>query len=672
MNKGSAIVAIIIAAVAGFVAGQLSAKKGGGIGEIADASSEHGEAAAGAVAGVTEDEPVERIKVPVTDAQPAEGPADALVTIVAFSDFECPFCGRVLPTVEQLQKDYGKKIRIVWRNQPLPFHQNAMPAAQAAMEAFAQGKNEKFWAMHDKLFANRSALGRADLEKYAGELGLDVAKFKTALDTNKHEAAIKADQELANNVGARGTPSFFINGRNLRGAQPVEKFKEIIDDELKRVEKLKAKNVPAKAVYATLMAGAKDKAEAPAQQQAAAQPDDTTVYKVPVTSADPVKGPSDALVTLIIFSDYQCPFCSRVEPTIAALTQKYGSDLRVVWKDNPLPFHQNATPAAIVAREAFAQGKDKKFWEAHDLLFQNQSALGRAELEGYAKQLGLNAAKVKTALDNNPYKTKIEEDKALAAQLGASGTPSFFVNGRSLRGAQPQPAFEKLIDEELAKAKAKVAGGVAKAKLYDEVIKNGATAPAAAKAQAQAQAEPDANKIYAIAEVKDAPSKGGKNAKVVIQEFSDFQCPFCGRVNPTVKQLMDEYKDKIKIVWRNYPLPFHQDAGPAAQASREVFEQAGSEKFWAYHDLLFANQRALSRADLEKYASDVGGINLAKFKAALDNKTHEARVKADMDAVDKAGARIGTPSFFINGKLLQGAQPFEAFKAVIDDALKAK
>ncbi|HEX5656689.1 MAG TPA: thioredoxin domain-containing protein [Polyangiales bacterium] len=672
MNKGSAIVAIIIAAVAGFVVGQISAKKGAGIAEIADASKEHGDSAAGAVAGVTEDEPVERLKVPVTDAQPSKGPSDAPVTIVAFSDFECPFCGRVNPTIEQLEKDYGKKIRVIWRNQPLPFHQNALPAAQAAMEAFSQGKSEKFWAMHDKLFANRAALTRPDLEKYAGEIGLDVAKFKTALDTNKHDAEIKADQELAGNVGARGTPSFFINGRNLRGAQPVEKFKEIIDDELKRVDKLKAKNVPAKAVYATLMAGAKDKVEAPAAQPQQAQPDDTTVYKVPVTSNDPVKGPNDALVTVVIFSDYQCPFCSRVEPTLAALSQKYGNDVRFVWKDNPLPFHNDATPAAIVAREAYAEGKDKKFWEAHDLLFQNQRALGRADLEGYAKQLGLNANKVKAALDANPYKDKIEADKTLAASLGASGTPSFFVNGRSLRGAQPQPAFEKLIDEELAKAKAKVGGGVAKAKLYEEIIKNGATAPAAPKGQPAAQAEPDANKIYQIAEVKDAPSKGGKNAKVVIQEFSDFQCPFCSRVGPTIKQITDEYKDKVKIVWRNYPLPFHQDAGPAAQAAREVFEQAGSEKFWAYHDLLFANQRALSRADLEKYATDLGGINLAKFKAALDNKTHEARVKEDMDAVDKAGARIGTPSFFINGKLLQGAQPFEAFKAAIDEALKAK
>src|ERR1700712_5021373 len=120
MNKGSAIVAIIIAAMAGFVGGQLTAKKGGGEAIIADASKDEGGPGAAAVAGVTEDEPVERLKVPVTAAQPQKGPSDAPVTIVAFSDFECPFCSRVVPTMEQIEKDYGNKVRVVWRNQPLP------------------------------------------------------------------------------------------------------------------------------------------------------------------------------------------------------------------------------------------------------------------------------------------------------------------------------------------------------------------------------------------------------------------------------------------------------------------------------------------------------------------------------------------------------------------------
>ncbi|MFM2421184.1 MAG: hypothetical protein RL385_5907, partial [Pseudomonadota bacterium] len=412
----------MLAAVLGFVTGQLTSKKQV---EVVSGTARSGEAVAKeapAVAGVKEEDAPERYRVPVSAAQPSHGPADALITIVEFSDFECPFCGRVLPTMQQIEKDYGNKVRVVWRNQPLPFHQNAMPAAMAAMEAWEQGKATKFWAMHDKLFENRSALTRPDLEKYASELGLDVAKFKAALDTKKHEKAIQDDQAVAADVGARGTPSFFINGRPLRGAQPVEKFKEIIDDELKRIEKLKAKGVNGSNVYATLMAGAKPKADAAADRPAAPA-DDKTVYKVPVSQKDAQRGPDDALVTLVVFSDFQCPFCSRVEPTITALVDKYKNDLRVVWKNNPLPFHQDAGPAATLTLVALEEGGSKKFWEAHDLLFQNQKALSRADLEGYGKQLGLNPKKLTAALDGNTFKARIEEDQALARNLGASGTP---------------------------------------------------------------------------------------------------------------------------------------------------------------------------------------------------------------------------------------------------------
>lgn len=102
----------------------------------------------------------------------------------------------------------------------------------------------------------------------------------------------------------------------------------------------------------------------------------------------------------------------------------------------------------------------------------------------------------------------------------------------------------------------------------------------------------------------------------------------------------------------------------------EVFAQGGNEKFWQYHDLLFENQQALSQADLERYAQQVGGIDMARFRTALENHTHRAAVQADMNAVQEAGARIGTPSSFINGRLLQGAQPFPAFEAAINRALE--
>ncbi len=669
MSKGSALVSILFAFFCGLVIGNITTTGKGG----QEATAEKVEGAAAAGADAKQDDGIERYQVPVTAAQPVKGPADALVTIVAVSDFQCPFCSRVEPTITQLMQDYKGKLRVVWRNNPLPFHQNAMPAAEASMEAMAQGGSDKFWQMHDKLFANQQAIERTNLETYATELGLDLTKFKAALDSHAHQAKIQADQALATRIGARGTPAFFINGRFLSGAQPVERFKEVIDDELKRADKLTKSGVSKAQIYATLTKNGLTaaKAEAPAKPEAPRrQPDPKAVYKVPVGTS-PAKGPADALVTIVEFSDFQCPFCSRVEATVKQVVDTYGKDVRVVFKQNPLPFHQNAGPAAEFSMAANDEGK---FWQAHEKLFANQQALERANLETYAKDLGLNVAKVKAALDSNKHKVQVDADQALARGLGAAGTPSFFINGRSLRGAQPFEAFKAVIDEELAKAKQLVAAGTPKGQLYAKIIENGASEPKFidapnAAAPAAAPAEPDADKVYQIAPAAKAPVKGNPNAKVVIQQFSDFQCPFCSRVEPTVKQIIDTYGAKVKVIWRNYPLPFHQNAMPAAEASIEVFEQGGSEKFWRFHEKLFANQQALTRADLEKYAEEVGGINMAKFKAALDSNKNKAAAQADINAVEKSGARIGTPSFFINGKLLQGAQPFEAFKAAIDKAV---
>ncbi len=648
-------------AIAGFAVGHVVGSRSATDTGVAD-GAEEAQAADVIVAG-----DVERYKVPVSDAQPSKGPKDALVTIVEFSEFQCPFCSRVLPTTKQVVDTYGDKVRIVWRNNPLSFHNNAAPAAAVAMEAYAQGGNDKFWEVHDTLFANQKALGRPELEGYAEKAGLDSAKVKKALDEGTHKKAIDADQAMATELGARGTPYFFVNGRQLRGAQPFAAFQKVIDEELATAETLLKQGVKKEQIYATVTKSGLTKAAAPKPQAPkAGQPDPKAVYKVPLKGNEPQKGPNDALVTIVEISDFECPFCGRVEPTIKQVQDKYGKDVRVVWMNNPLPFHKNAKGAANAALEAHAQKGDKGFWAMHEKMFANQKALTTDNLAKWAKEQGLNVSKFKKALADDKYGKTIQEQQALASSLGARGTPAFFINGRNLRGAQPLAAFTTVIDEEMTKAKALVAKGTPRAKVYETTIAKGETGPKTAPAKPA----PDANKIYDIPVPKNAPTKGGAKAKVVIQEFSDFQCPFCSRVNPTVAQVVKEYGDKVQFVWRDYPLPFHKDAQPAAQAAREVFAQKGNKAFWAYHDLLFANQKTLSRENLEKFAEQVGGINMKAFKAALDSGKHKAAVEADMAAVAKAGARIGTPSFFINGKLIQGAQPFAAFKVAIDDALK--
>jgi protein-disulfide isomerase len=680
MNKGSAFIAIAVAFVFGLAIGHLATKGSGG-GEVAqqELDSKARGAAKEAASGV------ERFKVPVNpDVQPTKGAEPALVTIVEFSEFQCPFCKKAKPTVDRILKEYGDKVRFVWRNNPLPMHDNAPMAAQAAMEAYDQGGNEKFWKMHEILFKNQKALSRSDLESYAKQVGLNMQEFKTALDKSEHQKAVKADQALARKLGARGTPAFFINGRKLMGAQPFNKFKSVIEDEIGRAEKMLGAGVPKGQLYSEFIKNAKtspsddkDKGKGKnKKRKKKKRPDPNAVYKVPVQD-EPQKGPNNALVTIVEFSDFQCPFCKRVNSTVDKVVEEYGNDVRVLWKNNPLPFHDQAMPAAIAAMEVHEQAGDRKFWKYHDKLFQNQKSLSRSNLEKFAKELGgINMAQFKRALDNEEHKDEIKKEQKLARSLGATGTPAFFINGRNIRGAQPFPKFKSVIEEELKRAKKIAKNGTPRSKVYAKAIEDGATEQqfiepkGGGAAKGKGRGNKGKNKVYDIPVPDDLPSKGSPNADVVIQEFSDFQCPFCKRVLPTVDRVLKEYGDKVKVVWRNYPLPFHDQAMPAAQAALEVYEQGGNAKFWKYHDKLFENQKSLSRKNLEKFAKELGGINMAQFRKALDNNEHKSKIKADKQAVSKAGARIGTPSFFINGRLVQGARPFSAFKSKIEKALE--
>jgi len=165
----------------------------------------------------------------------------------------------------------------------------------------------------------------------------------------------------------------------------------------------------------------------------------------------------------------------------------------------------------------------------------------------------------------------------------------------------------------------------------------------------------------------NSPSKGSANAPIEMIEFSDFQCPFCLRANPTVQQVLSTYGDKIRFVYRHYPLPNHPFARPAAEAAACAGEQG---KFWPYHDRLFANPGKLSDADLKQHAVDLG-LNTAQFNTCVDTHKLKAQVDNDLKDGEEAGVN-GTPAFYINGRMLSGAQPFEAFKKIIDEELARK
>jgi protein-disulfide isomerase len=169
-------------------------------------------------------------RVEVAAEGPSRGPKDAPVTIVEFSDFECPYCGAAHDTVEQVMSTYAGKVRLVYRQFPLTnIHPHAAKAAEAALCAADQGK---FWEYHDVLFKNQKKLDPTDLKTYASSTGMDGQKFGSCLESGEKKGRVDADQQAGLQAGVGGTPAFFINGIFLNGAQPIDEFKRVIDAEL--------------------------------------------------------------------------------------------------------------------------------------------------------------------------------------------------------------------------------------------------------------------------------------------------------------------------------------------------------------------------------------------------------------------------------------------------------
>ena len=164
--------------------------------------------------------------------------------------------------------------------------------------------------------------------------------------------------------------------------------------------------------------------------------------------------------------------------------------------------------------------------------------------------------------------------------------------------------------------------------------------------------------------ITEGMTKGSKNSPVTLIEYSDYECPYCARAEATIKDVLDEYGSKIYFVYKDFPLPFHNNAQKAAEASRCALEQ---NKYWEYHDALFKNQQSLDTNSLKTYAKSLG-LDEAKFSECLDSNKYTEKVKQDMEEGQSKGV-TGTPTFFVNGNMLVGAQPFDAFKEIIDKEL---
>ncbi|MCH9682383.1 MAG: thioredoxin domain-containing protein [Deltaproteobacteria bacterium] len=429
----------------------------------------------------------DRIRALYDERDPSEGAALPLVTIVEYSDFECPFCSRLANTLHNVAREYPKDVKLVFKQFPLPMHRNAEPAARASLAAHAQGK---FWDMHNEMFFNQKKLGGDQLEGYAVKLGLDIDKWKADFASPAIRDHVAEELATGRALEITSTPTFFINGKFFKGAQPPEQVKALIDAEILAAQKLLKAGVKREELYARFLhkapalaapdAAPEAKADIPGlAKPAEADPDHkygeasrVPNYAVPVGAGTPIKGPADALVTIVEFGAFDCETCRKVQPTLQKLMAKYPKDVRLVFRQLP-----EGNPARRLAQVALAAHKQGKFWEAHDKLMALEGELTVEVANTLAAELKVDLEKFQNDLrdraEGGPMRMIAQDIATIDVFRGEAPAPLFFVNGRYLDELPSLADFDKLVVEEKAKAEQfmKTKGVADKASLYEAMLK---------------------------------------------------------------------------------------------------------------------------------------------------------------------------------------------------------
>jgi protein-disulfide isomerase len=329
-------------------------------------------------------------------------------------------------------------------------------------------------------------------------------------------------------------------------------------------------------------------------------------------------------VEIVLFSDFQCPFCAQFAQPIRELQSKgvEGVQTTVQFKHLPLSIH----PAALQAHQAaFAAGEQGKFWEMHDLLFANQSAVKRDDLLRYAARLGLDLNRLRKDLDSNRVKQLIEADIAEGEKLGVQGTPTFFVNGTEYSGARSFDQLKQLV-------------------LYEQ------------------------RRMQAMSEITDSlMNKGPVDAPVTLEFFADLQSPVTRPAIEVLDQALRKYPSTVRLQFRNFPLSFHPQAALAHEAAMTAARQG---RFWEFATYILDHQDSLREQDLIAYAGSLG-LDEVKFAEMIQQHRYAPRVDADLVAGLKRGIR-GSPVVFVNGRRIDGVPSLQMLTEYVEAELAAQ
>ena len=427
--------------------------------EYADEAVEHEDAAPddGSIPEFVPPKPVTLAVEPEAVAF-SVGDSDAPVHIIEFTDFQCPYCQRyAMETMPTLIEDLAESGRVFYAVKDLPLEAIHPEALSASVAARCGGEQDAYLPMHDAIFAAQAEWsGSGDAAQsiftsLAAELELDVDAFSTCMSDDQQAKFVQANINEALSLGVGGTPFFFIDGYGISGAQPIELF-EIAVELAENGELDDVIEAQARQAYDAMVAQVSAIA-----QQAPPQPD--APVEVALDDAHAIGDP-DAPVTIVEYTDFQCPFCARhALQTFTQIENDYVNTgkVRYVFKDLPLiSIHPQAVLAAEAARCAGDQDQ-AAYLAMHTLLFEKQKNWSgqdnAAELfADYTAEIGLDSESLKTCLDNHEFKDAVQADIQEAVQLGFNGTPAFLINGQPLVGAQSFEIFEQAVESLLATA----------------------------------------------------------------------------------------------------------------------------------------------------------------------------------------------------------------------------
>lgn len=571
------------------------------------------------------------------EGYPTLGNPNAPIVMEEFSDYQCPFCARffsqTLPSLLLNQIKTGQLV-IVFRDFPLEsIHPLARPAALAARCVGEEGA-AAYWEMHNLLFENLDVWSNGDYEsaftEYAQQAGADGEAFKECVESGRYDEAVQADLDAGIERGVGSTPTFFINNQPLVGAMPLSIFNQALANV--QLGELVANAIPTPV------------------------PTPLPIAPTPATVSSDFAfalGNPDAKVTIVEFTDYQCPYCNQFAiNTLPNLIEEMVETGRVYYivKDFPLEsIHPDARTAHNAARCANEQGA---YWEMHDVLFERQAEWsGQSSqvpqiLTNMATELGLDKSSFESCLTANKYDVAVQANIQEGAALGLQGTPSFFINGYPLTGARPIEHFQFAVD-------------------------------LAEKGELASAYVPRVQPTPTPAGPVDVPLEGGyaigdANAPVQIVEYTDYQCPYCYRHHQqTFPLLLENYIEtgQVYYVVKDFPLmSIHPQALLASQAAW-CAEDQGAYREMA--EMLFTNQADWGHEGAaEVFAEYAGTLELdqALFRECLTSSKYEAKVMSNLQEGTGFGV-TGTPAFFINGQLLAGAYPYNNFQQILDQLL---